>query len=153
MEQFLSYLMPGLLRGCVYTIIALGFIIIYRTTSVLNFAQGEIFLLGAYSVYFAVAQIGFPVYVGIPIAFIILGLIGLAIERTTLRPLVGQPILAIILMTLGISVFFRGVVVLIWSDVIMPVPTIFGSGGARFFGATLPIQYIWFAGISICISI
>jgi len=153
MEQFLSYLLPGLMRGCVYTIIALGFVTIYRTTSVLNFAQGELFLLGAYGVYFAVAQVGLPVYLGIPIAFIVLGLLGGVIERVTLRPLVGQPILAIILMTLGLSVFFRGVVVLIWSDVILPLPTIFGSGAARFLGVTLPIQYLWFAATSICISV
>lgn len=153
MEQFIGYLLPGLMRGCVYTVIALGFIVIYRTTSVLNLAQGELFLLGAYGVYFAVAQAGFPVYVGIPLVFIMLGLLGGFIERVTLRPLVGQPILAIILMTLGLSVFFRGMVVLLWSDVILPVPTIFGSGGVDVLGVTLPKQYIWFAAISISISI
>jgi branched-chain amino acid transport system permease protein len=153
MEQFLGYLLPGVMRGCVYTIIALGFIVIYRTTGVLNFAQGELFLLGAYGVYFAIAQAGLPIYIGIPLVFIVLGLLGTAIERVALRPLVGQPILGIILMTLGLSVFIRGMVVLIWSDIILPVPTIFGSGGVSFLGVTLPSQYLWFAGISICISV
>lgn len=152
MEQFLSYLLPGLMRGSVYTVIALGFIVIYRTTSVLNFAQGELFLLGAYGVYFAIAQAGLPAYFGIPLAFIILGVLGGLIERLTLRPLIGQPVLGIILMTLGLSVFFRGVVVLIWSDITIPVPTIFASGGVKFLGVILPTQYIWFAAISICIS-
>lgn len=152
MEQFLSYLLPGLMRGCVYTLIALGFIVIYRTTGVLNFAQGEFFLLGAYGVYFAIAQAGLPAYAGIPLAFIMLGLLGGLIERLTLRPLVGQPILGIILMTLGLSVFLKGVVVLIWSDIILPVPNFFGSGGIGFLGIPLPVQYIWFAGISICLS-
>jgi len=153
MEQFLSYFLPGLMSGCVYTVIALGFIVVYRTTSVLNFAQGEFFLLGAYGVYFAIAQAGLAAYIGIPLVFIMLGVLGSLIERFTLRPLVGQPILAIILMTLGLSVFFKGVVVLIWSDIILPVPSIFTAGGLKFLGVSLPTQYIWFAGISICISV
>jgi len=153
MEQFLGNFLPGIMRGCVYTVIALGFITIYRTTSVLNFAQGELFLLGAYGVYFMIAQAGLPSYLGIPFAFMMLGLLGMIIERVTLRPLVGQPILGIILMTLGLSVFIRGVVVLLWSDIIIPVPTVFGEGSARLFGITLPVQYMWFSGVSVCIAI
>ena len=152
MEQFLGYLLPGLMRGCVYTVIALGFIVIYRTTSVLNLAQGELFLLGAYGVYFAVAQTGLPIYLGIPLVFIFLGLLGVVIERFSLRPLVGQPLLAIILMTLGLSVFLKGIIVLVWSDIILPVPSVFTSGGVEFAGVMLPIQYIWFTAVSLCIS-
>jgi len=152
MEQFLGFLIPGLMRGTVYTVIALGFVVIYRTTSVLNIAQGEFFLLGAYGIYFFVTQLGLQVWIGIPLVFIILCFLGIAIERLTLRPLVGQPILSIILITLGISVFLRGMMVFIWSDCIHPIPTIFGTSGVKFLGVVLPEQYIWFSGFSIFVS-
>ena len=91
MTEFLGYFIPGLMLGTVYTVIALGFITIYRTTGVLNIAQGEYFLLGAYAVYLMIMQAGMPFWLGIPLAFVILGVAGLMTERFTLRPLVGQP--------------------------------------------------------------
>jgi len=153
MEQFLGYLIPGLMLGTVYTVIALGFITIYRTTQVLNMAQGEFFLLGAYAVFFTVSQLGLPIWLGLFLAFALLALLGASTERLALRPLVGQPVFAIILMTLGLAVFLKGVMVLIWADSILPMPSLFGIGGIKVLSITVPTQYVWFAVISLVISI
>ena len=153
MIQFLSYLITGLMLGTVYTVISLGFITIYRTTGVLNVAQGEYFLLGAYAVYLMVIQLGVPFAFGLPLAIALLGILGIMTERLLLRPLVGQPILGVILMTLGLAIFLRGIMVLIWSDLIRPMPRIFDAGGVDFFGITVPSQYACFVVISVCIFI
>jgi branched-chain amino acid transport system permease protein len=153
MAQFLGYFIPGLMLGTVYTVIALGFITIYRTTGVLNIAQGEYFLLGAYAVFLMVTQAGIPFWLGLPLAIGLLSILGLLTERFTLRPLVGQPIFGIILMTLGLAIFLRGIMVLIWSDMIHPLPRVFAAVGVDVFGITVPSQYAWFAVISICIFI
>lgn len=154
MVEFLGYLVPGLMLGTVYTVISLGFITIYRTTGVLNIAQGEYFLLGAYAVYLMVIQVGLPLWIGISLAVILLGILGLLTERFTLRPMVGQPILGIILMTLGLAIFLRGIMVLVWSDDVRAMPKVFmAGGGVNILGITVPIQYAWFTGISITIFI
>ncbi|HQB27956.1 MAG TPA: branched-chain amino acid ABC transporter permease [Paludibacter sp.] len=152
MEQFLGYLIPGLMLGTVYTVISLGFITIYRTTQVLNMAQGEFFLLGAYAVFMMVSQLNLPIWLGLFLAFALMALLGAVTERFTLRPMVGQPVFAIILMTLGLSVVLRGVIVLVWSDTILPMPSLFATGGVEFLGVTVPTQYVWFTGISLVIA-
>lgn len=98
-------------------------------------------------------QASIPFWFGLPLALVLLSILGLLTERFTLRPLVGQPIFGVILMTLGLAIFLRGIIVLIWSDLVHPMPKIFGTGGVEIFGITVPIQYAWFAGISICICI
>jgi branched-chain amino acid transport system permease protein len=153
MEQFLGFLIPGLMLGTVYTVIAFGFITIYRTTQVLNMAQGEYFLLGAYLMYMVLVQMNLALWLALPIAILLMALAGNLTERVTLRPMVGQPIFGIILMTLGLSIFLRGVMVLIWSDMPRPLPLIFGAGGLAFMGITVPTQYVWFSGISIVIFV
>ena len=153
MEQFFGFLIPGLMLGTVYTVIAFGFITIYRTTQVLNMAQGEYFLLGAYMMYLVLVQMNMPLWVSLPIAIVLMALVGSATERVALRPMVGQPIFGIILMTLGLSIFLRGIIVLVWSDLIRPLPPIFGSGGVNLMGITVPTQYVWFSAISIIIFI
>lgn len=153
MTEFFSYIIPGLLIGTVYTVISLGFITIYRTTGVLNIAQGEYFLIGAYAVYLMVIQFGLPFLIGFPLAVALLAGLGLFTERFTLRPLVGQPILGIILMTLGLAIVLRGIMVLVWSDMLRPMPEIFTKGGVNIFGIVVATQYVWFAVISVIIFI
>jgi len=116
-------------------------------------AQGEYFLLGAYFMYLVLVQMNLALWIALPIAILLMALTGNMTERLTLRPMVGQPIFGIILMTLGLSIFLRGIIVLIWSDSIHPIPPVFGSGGVSFMGITVPTQYVWFSFISIIIFI
>lgn len=153
MAEFLSYLITGLLVGMLYSLIAIGFVTIYKTTGVLNLAQGEVFLLGAYAVLFFVDQLGLPTWLGIPAAFAALALVGIFTERFTLRSLVGQPILAIILMTLGLSIFLKGIMTFIWSDLVHPLPQVFGTGEMKIMGTNIATQYVWFFVTAIVFSV
>lgn len=153
MHEFLSYLLPGLLVGCVYAVIAMGFATIYRTTGVLNIAQGEYFLIGAYFTLFAIDQLGLPFWLGIPLAIALLALLGTITERGAMRPLQGQPIFGIILMTLGIAAFLKGVMTLFWTDYLRPVPSLFGIGGVKILGVSISQAYLFFGIISVVLFI
>jgi len=122
----------GILNGGVIALIALGVVLIYKSSEVFNFAQGHMVMLGAFIVWwFAGADergtelFNLPLWASILAAFVVAILIGLLIERLALRPMTGQPLLSIILMTLGLSQFMQGLAVLIFGVVAkgnFPVP-------------------------------
>lgn len=110
-QQFVT----GLLNGGIIAIIALGIVLIYRSSEVFNFSHGQLVMLGAYFTWwFAGAEengnevFNLPLWGAIPLAVIVMAGLGLLIERLALRPMTGQPLLAIILMTLGLAQFLEG---------------------------------------------
>ncbi|HEX75678.1 MAG TPA: branched-chain amino acid ABC transporter permease [Dehalococcoidia bacterium] len=153
MEQFLTFLIPGIFVGMVYALIAMGFVTIYRTTGVLNLAQGEIFLIAGYFMLFLVGGIGLSFWLAIPVMLGMLALVGVITERIALRPLVGQPIMGIILMTLGIGAFLRGVMTLFWTDLVRPVPSVFPLEGVPVLGVMISQAYLWFGVIALVVFI
>jgi branched-chain amino acid transport system permease protein len=112
--DFLQLCFAGLAIGSLYALVALGFVIIYKATGVINFAQGGLLLLGAYITYNVHTTWSVPFYLAIPIAMILSGLIGAAIERTVLRLMVGQPVFAVIMVTIGLLFIIEQVVTGVW---------------------------------------
>jgi branched-chain amino acid transport system permease protein len=100
----------GLALGAVYALIALGFVVIYKATAVINFAQGELMLLGAYLVYALRAEAGLPFFVAVPAAMVLMALVGLGIERAILRRMVGRPTFSVVMITIGLAIVLRQVV-------------------------------------------
>src|SRR5438128_11882936 len=103
MEFFLQLALNGIVVGSIYALVALGFVIIYKSSGILNFAQGEFLLLGAYVFLAIVAQANVPVVPALLLTFAFSTLLGLALERAVLRPLIGEPIVSVIMVTLGLS--------------------------------------------------
>jgi branched-chain amino acid transport system permease protein len=99
----LQVLVNGLSLAAIYSLIALGFVIIFKSTQVLNFAQPALLLLGAYWVVYFATVWNFPFYIAIAIAVVLSALTGVVVERTTLRPMVGKPVFAVAIMTIGIN--------------------------------------------------
>lgn len=125
MEVLAQTLITGILVGSIYALVALGWAIIYKCSGVLNIAMGELTLIGAYvCLSFYIWGIPFPLALT---ATIIIGLIlGMVTERLFLRPMIGEPILPIIMITVGLSFFFRGLVCFIWgTDTRVFEPAIF----------------------------
>lgn len=148
MENFLSYLIPGILTGVVYSLIALGFVLIYKTSGVLNFATGYFVILGSYIAWTFTVQLGFPdVWWRWPLALvmviIVAILLGLLVERLAHRPLIGQPVLSMIGMTLGLSVFLEGLIILIWGAEPKRLPQLFPEETVTFLGVTISTIYLW----------
>jgi len=112
----------GALVGLMYALVAIGIVFIYKSSSVINFAQGSLVMLGGFVCWSMVVQVGAPVWTAIPLALVVMYIFGLAVERFALRPMVGQPIIMIIMVTLGLEIFLRGFTPAIWGIDPRPLP-------------------------------
>ncbi|MXY29784.1 MAG: branched-chain amino acid ABC transporter permease [Gammaproteobacteria bacterium] len=123
MDIFLQLTVSGLSTGMIYALAAAGFVVIYKASDVINFAQGDLLLLGTYLIFFAVAQAGLPWSLGVLVTLLLAVAVALAVERLVLRPLVGEPIISMIMVTIGLSSVLRGAINAIWG----PNPRAFES--------------------------
>jgi branched-chain amino acid transport system permease protein len=110
MVQFLQLVVSGLAMGCVLGLIALGFTLIYKATETVNFAQGDLMMLGGFVALTAVATLGLPFWLGVVAAIAVMAAFGAGLERLALRRVLGQPAFAIVMVTIGIGFMLRGLV-------------------------------------------
>ena len=116
MTKFFSLLSDGLALGAVYALVALGFVVIYRATKIINFAQGGLVVLGAFLVYQAEHTWGLPFWVSALFAIACCAAIGAVFEALVLRRMIGQPVFAIILITIGLFLLVEPVTTTIWHN-------------------------------------
>ena len=115
MRDFLQLLVAGVAIGALYALVALGFVIIYKATGVINFAQGALVMLGAYFCYGFADQLGLPFLVSVVLAMIACGVVGVLVELLVLRRVVGQPVFAVIMITIGLSIAIQQLVIWKWT--------------------------------------
>ena len=125
MEFLLQLVINGLVTGSIYSLVALGFVVIFKSTSVLNFAQGEFMLLGAYVCLTLAVQYQLPFAVAFLLTLVFSAVLGILTERVVLRPMIGEPVISLIMVTLGLSAILKAVVQAIWSTDLRPFPNIF----------------------------
>jgi branched-chain amino acid transport system permease protein len=123
----LQLLITGVAVGGVYALMALGFVLIYKASNVVNFGPGELVLFGAYVSWATILQMRFPLYVAFPLTLLTSIALGLVIERGVLRPLIGQPIISVIMVTFGFASVIRGVLNMVWGSDTRPFPALFSS--------------------------
>jgi len=114
MTFFLQLVVTGFALGMVYALVAIGFVIILKCSEAFNIAQGHFVLIGGYLGYTFLVPFGLPIWAALGMAIVTAIIMGLAIERFTLRPLVGQPILAVIMVTIALATILGGVATLLW---------------------------------------
>ncbi len=119
--RFLEVLISGLLSGVMYSLVALGFVLIYKASGVFNFAQGAMVFFAALTTVGVTEKFGVPLWVAIPIAIVIMALLGLAIEKFVLRPLVNQPDITLFMATIGLTFFIEGLAQLVWGSTVRPL--------------------------------
>jgi branched-chain amino acid transport system permease protein len=124
MSEFLEYSLLGLLSGGVMALIALSFVLIYKGTGVVNFAVGEVMMLGAYLYYAAAVTFGLVPWLAFVIALAVIAVLAILVERGVLRPLSGQPAVAVLMATIGIASIIHGVVEAIWGGDTLSPPTL-----------------------------
>ena len=115
MEFLFLLISTGLVNGAVYGLIAMGFALTYKATGVVNFAQGELVMLTAYVSFSLTNALDLSFFPLLAMTIPISMAIGLALERLVIRPMLGQPVFAIVMATVGLAVILRGIVVLVWS--------------------------------------
>ncbi len=123
MSEFLEYSLLGILSGGVTALIALSFVLVYKGTGVVNFAVGEVMMLGAYLYYAGAVTFGLPGWVAFAIALVGIAVLAMLVERVVLRPLSGQPAVAVLMATIGMASIIHGGVEAVWGgDTYQPPP-------------------------------
>ncbi len=124
MTEFIEYSLLGILSGGVIALVALSFVLIYKGTGVVNFAVGEVMMLGAYLYYAGAVTFELPTWVAFVIALVVSALFGLLVERAVLRPLSGQPPVAVMMATIGMASIIHGGVEAVWGGDTFNPPTL-----------------------------
>jgi len=111
--QLLQLIISGIAQGCIYGLIALGFVLIYKATETVSFAQGELMMLGAFGGLACMTLLGFPFWLSILSAIAGMALFGVLLERLVIRPILGQPAFSIVMLTIGVGYVARGLITMI----------------------------------------
>ena len=137
MSFFLQLVVTGFALGMVYALIAIGFVVILKCSDAFNIAQGHFVMIGGYLGFTFLVTFGLPIWASLLLAVLVAIVMGLSIERLTLRPLVGQPVLAVVMMTIALSTVLEGVATLVW------------GGEYKTYHGVLPTINLQFGGLSI----
>ena len=151
--DFLSYLITGLGLGSVYAIIALGYTMVYGIAKMLNFAHGDIIMVGAYIAFFAVGKFNMPAIAAILISVLVCTLLGVLIERLAYKPLRQASSLSVLITAIGVSYFLQNAAQILWGTDTKIFPTMFDFGNLHLFDGKLQISILTLITIAVCIII
>ncbi|HVO47358.1 MAG TPA: branched-chain amino acid ABC transporter permease [Steroidobacteraceae bacterium] len=151
--QLLQLMIGGLSQGCIYGLIALGFVLIYKATETVNFAQGELMMLGAFAGLAASAYFGLPYWAALLAAVAVLAALGMATERLVLRPILGQPAFAIVMVTIGVGYVARGLITMVpgIGTETYTLPTPFKDELIQAGGLVVGMEHIVIIGVTIAL--
>jgi branched-chain amino acid transport system permease protein len=143
MELFIQLTLTGLTNGAILALAALGFVLIYKSSDVINFAQGEFLLVGAYVTYAMIVQFGLAWPLGMLLTLLLAVALGVTVERLVLRPMIGEPIISVIMVTIGLSSLLRAIVSTIWGTLPRAFPSFIPSQPVKIFSATIGADRLW----------
>ena len=151
--EFISNLISGIRLGAIYAIIALGYTMVYGIAKMLNFAHGDVIMIGAYVAFFALFRFSIPLPIAILIAVALCTVLGMTIERLAYKPLRSATSLAVLITAIGVSYFLQNSALLLWGSTSKIFPTILDYGFIELFGGKLKISYQIIISIVICLLI
>jgi branched-chain amino acid transport system permease protein len=131
MLDFIQQLVGGIALGCVYGLIALGFVLIYKATEVVNFAQGDLMMLGGFVAFTYIDQLGLNYWIGFALAVVTMAAVGSVVERVIVRPILGYPQFSVVMVTIGLGFALRAVAGMIWGTDDLRIDTPFSTGVVR----------------------
>ena len=149
MAELLQFVLTGVTVGMVYALIALGFVLVWKSSGVANLALGQLVLISSWFSYGMLVQAGLPLWIGFILVILFALILGWVIERFILRPLIAQPILSLITVTLGLAFFIEGAVSFIWPKSVAALPRLFPQDPIRIGTAVVSQEYLWAAVISL----
>src|SRR5512132_2376743 len=148
--QFLiQLLVNGLVVGTLYGVVAMSFVLIYKATQVVNFAQGELLLIGAWVCWALLAKYEVPFWIGMPLTLIFMFVFGIAIQIVILRPMIGEPIISVIMVTIGLSMVFQASLKWIFGVNPQPFPRVFQNQSVDIFGLQIQTVYVMSLVVSV----
>jgi branched-chain amino acid transport system permease protein len=149
MAELLQFVITGITVGMVYALIALGFVLVWKSSGVANLALGQLVLISSWFTYGMLVQAGLPLWLGLVLVILFALALGWVIERFVLRPLIAQPILSLITVTLGLAFFIEGAVSFIWPKSVAALPRLFPQQPIHIGTAVVSQEYLWAAAISL----
>lgn len=143
MDFFLQLIITGIVVGSIYALVALGFVLIYKASDALNFANGEFVLIGSYLCLTLVAVYQIPFIFALLLTLIFNAIIGMTVERIVLRPLINAPVISVIMATIGLSSLLAGIVHMIWGHQTKSFPPIFPATPIQIGEIIISPVYLW----------
>lgn len=150
--DFLSQLLvTGLIIGTLYGVVAMSFVLIYKASKVVNFAQGEFLLVGSWICWYFLIEFQLPFWIGFPLTLAFMLVFGVLLQVVVLRPMIGEPIISIIMVTIGLSIMFQALMKWMFGVSPQPYPPIFDVGSVNVLG--VQIQTIYLLSIVVSVAI
>jgi branched-chain amino acid transport system permease protein len=153
MAFFLQMLVTGIVVGSVYALVALGFVLIYKSSDAINFAQGEFLLVGSYVCLTLITFYNIPFIAALLLTLIFSAILGFVVERIVLRPFIGEPVISMIMATIGLSSILAGFVHIIWGHETRVFPEIFSKIPVKLGEVVIAPVHIWAFGIVVVMLI
>ncbi|MFS8036178.1 branched-chain amino acid ABC transporter permease [Xanthobacter sp. AM11] len=147
----LQLIINGLIIGTLYGVVGMCFVLIYKASQVVNFAQGEFLLIGAWTCWWLLTAWNIPFFWGFLIAVCFMMVFGIAVQMVVLRPLIGEPIISVIMVTIGLSIFFQALMKWMFGTFAQPFPPIFPVAQVNVLGLQVQTAYLMSTGVSLAI--
>ena len=150
---FLNFFISGISLGSIYAIIALSYSMVYGIAKMLNFAHGDVIMVGAYVYFYAVFRFHLPALAGVAFAVTVCTLLGIVVEKLAYKPLRQAPSLAVLITAIGVSYFLQNTALLLWTSNPKVFPSVVGRGAVQLFGGQLSISHVTIVTIVSCLVI
>ncbi len=150
MDYFAGLLINGILVGAVYSMVALGFVLIYKASRVLNFAQGELLMIGAYFCLELVVRLEVGILSAFILTLVLMSVMAVLIERLILRKMMNAPVISVVMVTIGLGIMLRSVVLLFWGPITIHFPEFIAD--VPFDLGFVRVSVIYIYGFLICIA-
>jgi len=149
MQLLIQLLVNGLVVGTLYGVVAMSFVLIYKATQVVNFAQGELLLIGAWVCWWLLTKNQLPFWLGMPISLVFMFAFGVAVQVVVLRPMIGEPIISVIMATIALSMIFQAATKWIFGVNLQPFPQVFAASAITLLGIQIQTVYLMSLAVSI----
>jgi len=153
LEFLMQLVVNGLILGTLYGVVAMCFTLIYKASQIVNFAQGEFLLIGAWVCWWILTSFPVPFYAGFLLTLAFMMVFGILLQVLVLRPMIGEPVIAVIMVTIGLSIFFQAMMKWLFGVFVQPFPPIFESSAVSVMGLNVQPIYLLSVVISICIMV
>src|SRR5436190_2592615 len=147
----LQLLVNGVIVGALYGVVAMCFVLIYKASQVVNFAQGEFVLIGAWACWWLVTSLNLPFWIAFPTCLVFMSLLGVLVQVVVLRPLIGEPVISIVMVTIGLSIFFQALLKWMFGVFTQPFPQVFTTESVNILGLNVESAYLMSLAISLVI--
>jgi branched-chain amino acid transport system permease protein len=151
LELLFQLVLNGLIVGTLYGVVAMSFVLIYKASQVVNFAQGEFLLIGAWMCWWFLTTWQIPFVWGFLFTLVFMTLFGILLQVVVLRPLIGEPVISVIMVTIGLSIFFQALMKWMFGVFAQPFPEIFPVARVNVLGLQVQTAYLMSLGISVLI--